>query len=219
MKKISVLLVDDHTIVRQGMRALLGCEADLEVLAEAENGRDALQMVIKNKPEVVVMDLAMPYMNGAEATRKILKSCPSTKVLIISSYTDDKCVSAVMEAGALGYLTKQTAACELPKAIREVRCGNSFFSPAISKSIRDKRLAAMNGEKAQTLTARESQVLQLIADGFSNKEMAVELDISIKTVEKHRQQVMNKLNIHETAGLTRFAISEGLVVQKAPVGI
>jgi len=219
MKKISVLLVDDHTVIRQGMRALLACEADLEIVAEAENGRQAIQLAQKKQPDVVVMDLAMPYMNGAEATRQVLKSCPATKVLVVTSYANDECISELLKAGAAGYLVKQTAAAELARAIREVRRGNSFFSPAIAKLIRESNRSALNGEMSRDLTAREAQVLQLIADGFSNKAIATELEISIKTVEKHRQQVMNKLDIHETAGLTRYAISKGLVLEKAPMGI
>ena len=219
MKKISVLLVDDHTVIRQGMRALLACEADLEIVAEAENGRQAIQLAQKRQPDVVVMDLAMPYMNGAEATRQVLKSCPATKVLVVTSYANDECISELLKAGAAGYLVKQTAAAELARAIREVRRGNSFFSPAIAKLIRESNRSALNGEMSRDLTAREAQVLQLIADGFSNKAIATELEISIKTVEKHRQQVMNKLDIHETAGLTRYAISKGLVLEKASMGI
>ncbi len=219
MKRISVLLVDDHTIIRQGMRALLATEPDLEVLGEAENGRQALQMVQKTPPDVVVMDLAMPHMNGAEATRQILRCCPTTKVLVLTSYADDECVTEVLKAGAAGYLVKQTAAAELPRAIREVRKGNAFFSPAIARLIRENNRASFETGHSRDLTAREVEVLQLIAEGLSNKGIAVQLDISIKTVEKHRQQVMNKLDIHETAGLTRWAISQGLVEPSVPAGI
>ncbi len=219
MKKISVLLVDDHTVIRQGMKALLASEMDIEVISEAENGRQAVQLAQKLKPEIIVMDLAMPHMNGAEATRQILKACPFSRVLVVTSYANAECISELLKAGAAGYLVKQTAAAELSRAIREVRRGNSFFSPAISKLLRDNNRSTLNGESTRELTARESQVLQLIADGFSNKAIASELDISIKTVEKHRQQVMNKLDIHETAGLTRYAISKGLVVEKASTGI
>ena len=208
MKRTTILLVDDHAIVRQGMHAVLACESDLEVLAEAENGRDAVQLARQNQPEVVVMDLAMPLMNGIEATRQILKSCPSIKVLIVSSYADNKCITEALEAGALGYLDKLTAGVELATAIREVRRGNPFFSTSISKL-----RSLPHSHRSQELTSRQAQVLQLIADGYSNKEMAAELGISVKTVEKHRQTVMNKLNLHETAGLTRYAISQGLVMK------
>ncbi|HVV00464.1 MAG TPA: response regulator transcription factor [Verrucomicrobiae bacterium] len=220
MKKISVLLVDDHTVVRQGLRALLSVEEDMEVVGEAENGRQAVQLVKKLLPEVVVMDVAMPLLNGLEATRQILKFTPRTRVLVLTSYGDDECVSQLMDAGASGYLIKQTAANDLLKAIREVSRGNAFFSPAIARRLRDQcREAFTTGHlprRGGELTSRESEVLQLIAEGFSNKQIAAELSISIKTVEKHRQQVMNKLNIHDVAGLTRYAISKGLVERAVP---
>jgi DNA-binding NarL/FixJ family response regulator len=223
MKKISVLLVDDHTVVRQGLRALLKAEEDMEVVGEAENGRQAVILAKKTPPDVVVMDVAMPMLNGLEATRQILKGVPGTKVLVLTSYGDDECVQQLMHAGATGYLIKQTAANDLLKAIREVQRGNAFFSPSIAKRLRDQcREAFSNGQparKSTELTSRESEVLQLIAEGFSNKQIAAELAISIKTVEKHRQQVMNKLNIHDVAGLTRYAISKGLVERNLPAAV
>src|SRR5436190_20782331 len=223
MNKISVLLVDDHTVVRQGLRALLKAEEDIEVVGEAENGRQAVMLAKKYPPEVVVMDVAMPQLNGLEATRQILKALPNTKVLVLTSYGDDECVEQLMQAGAAGYLIKQTAANDLLKAIREVQRGNAFFSPAIAKRLRDQcRQVFSSGQparKSTELTSREAEVLQLIAEGFSNKQIAGELTISIKTVEKHRQQVMNKLNIHDVAGLTRYAISKGLVERTLPVAV
>jgi DNA-binding NarL/FixJ family response regulator len=223
MKKIGVLLVDDHTVVRQGLRALLKAEEDMEVVGEAENGRQAVMMARKTPPDVVVMDVAMPLLNGLEATRQILKTVPGTKVLVLTSYGDDECVEQLMQAGAAGYLIKQTAANDLLKAIREVQRGNAFFSPAIAKRLRDQCREAFTcgqpAKKSTELTSREAEVLQLIAEGFSNKQIAAELTISIKTVEKHRQQVMNKLNIHDVAGLTRYAISKGLVERSLPSAI
>ncbi len=220
MKKISVLLVDDHTVVRQGLRALLGAEGDMEVVGEAENGRQAVALARKTPPDIVVMDIAMPLLNGLEATRQIMRIAPTTKVLVLTSYGDDDCVQQLMRAGAAGYLIKQTAANELLKAIREVHRGNAFFSPTIAKRLRAQcREAFSSGQPArrgEDLTTREAEVLQLIAEGFSNKQIAGELNISIKTVEKHRQQVMNKLNIHDVAGLTRYAISRGLVERTLP---
>jgi DNA-binding NarL/FixJ family response regulator len=220
MKKIGVLLVDDHTVVRQGLRALLQSEEDIEVLGEAENGRQAVMMARQTPPDVVVMDVAMPLLNGLEATRQILKSVPVSKILVLSSYADDECVQQLMQAGASGYLIKQTAANDLLKAIREVQRGNAFFSPSIAKRLRDQcREAFTSGQpakKSADLTSREAEVLQLIAEGFSNKQIAAELSISIKTVEKHRQQVMNKLNIHDVAGLTRYGISKGMVERHLP---
>src|SRR5258707_8938376 len=223
MRKVSVLLVDDHTVVRQGLRALLSAEEDIEVIGEAENGRQAVMLARKTPPDVVVMDVAMPLLNGLEATRQILKALPSSKVLVLTSYGDDECVQQLMQAGASGYLIKQTAANDLLKAIREVQRGNAFFSPSIAKRLRDQcREAFSSGQPARKsvdLTSREGEVLQLIAEGSSNKQIAAELAISIKTVEKHRQQVMNKLNIHDVAGLTRYAISKGLIERQLPVAL
>jgi DNA-binding NarL/FixJ family response regulator len=216
MKKISVLLADDHTVVRQGLRVLLEVEADIQVVGEAETGRQAVQMVKKLKPDVIVLDVAMPVLNGLEATRQIAREAHSTKVLILSSYSDDEYVQQLIEAGAIGYLVKQTAANDLLKAIREAVKGNAYFSPSISRRLLDQcREAFEKGSPVRKsgphLTSRENEVLQLIAEGQANKQIAAELNISIKTVEKHRQQVMNKLNIHDVAGLTRHALSRGII--------
>jgi DNA-binding NarL/FixJ family response regulator len=167
-------------------------------------------------PDVVVMDIAMPNMNGLEATRQVTREVPTAKLLVLSSYNDDEYVHQVTEAGAAGYLLKQTAATDLIKAVREARKGNAFFSPAISKRLADSYREAFlsgkpTGKRTDQLTSREAEVLQLIAEGNANKQIAAELCISIKTVEKHRQQVMNKLNIHDIAGLTRYAISKGVI--------
>jgi DNA-binding NarL/FixJ family response regulator len=218
--KITVLLADDHTLVRQGLKALLSAEEDMQVVAEAENGQQAVAMARKMSPDVVIMDLAMPMMNGLNATRQILKAAPNTRVLVLSSYSDDECVKQMMQAGAKGFLMKQTASSELSNAIRNVRRGNEVLSPAIVQRMRNQRHGAFmdgaNGQKPNSLTAREVEVLKIIADGYSNKEVANLLGISIKTVEKHRQQVMNKLNIHDVAGLTRFALSRGMIDRRIP---
>ncbi len=216
MEKIKVVLADDHTVVRQGLRALLVAEGDIEIVGEAENGRQAVQLVKKFLPDVAVIDIAMPVLNGLEATRQIIRTVPTTKVLILSSYSDDEYIQQLTEAGAAGYLVKQTAANDLLKAIREASKGNAFFSPAIAKRLRDQcREAFASGQptrrRGDLLTTREAEVLQLIAEGRANKQIAAELSISIKTVEKHRQQVMNKLNIHDVAGLTRHAIAKGII--------
>jgi DNA-binding NarL/FixJ family response regulator len=220
MKRIAVLLVDDHTVVRQGLRALLESEADLKVVGEAQNGREAVRLVKEMLPDVVVMDVAMPVLNGIEATRQIAKATPSTKVLGLSSYGDDEYMTQLMQAGASGFLIKQTAADDLLRAIRQVKEGKHYFSASIAKRLRNEKgefLASGNSpSKGAELTSRESEVLQLIAEGFANKQVAAELSISIKTVEKHRQQVMNKLNIHDVAGLTRYAISKGWVDSRTP---
>ena len=221
MEKIKVLLVDDHTVVRQGLRVLLEAEQDITIVGEAETGRQAVQLARKLSPDVIVMDIAMPNLNGLEATRQILKEAPAAKVLVLSSYADDEYVHQLTEAGAAGYLLKQTAATELIKGIREARKGNAFFSPSISKRLLDHyREAFLKGvpvrKRTELLTLREAEVLQLIAEGKPNKQIASDLCISIKTVEKHRQQLMNKLNIHEVAGLTRYAIARG-VIEANPV--
>lgn len=220
MEKIKVLLADDHTIVRQGLRALLEAEPDIAVVGEAGTGREAVQLTKKLLPDVVVMDIAMPTLNGLEATRQIVREVPTAKLLVLSSYNDDEYVHQVTGAGATGYLLKQTAATDLIKAVRETRNGNAFFSPAISKRLVERyREAFVHGEpvkkRESVLTSREAEVLQLIAEGRANKQIAAELCISIKTVEKHRQQVMNKLNIHDIAGLTRYALSRGVIENAA----
>jgi DNA-binding NarL/FixJ family response regulator len=220
LKKISVLLADDHTVVRQGLKAMLTAEADMEVVGEAENGEQAVKLAKQIRPDVVVMDISMPLMNGLKATRQILRNEPEAKVLILSSYNDDECVNELLKAGATGFLMKQNAAGDLAPAIRHVKRGNQFLSPAIVQRIRQQRNGELlNGNHIASnreLTAREIEVLKIIADGLSNRKIATVMGISIKTVEKHRQQVMNKLNIHEVAGLTRYALSKGLVERKGP---
>jgi DNA-binding NarL/FixJ family response regulator len=215
-RKTTVLLADDHTIVRQGFRLLLEAEPDIAVVGEAETGRQAVQLTRELGPDVVVMDIAMPLLNGLEATRQILKEVPTAKVVILSSYSDDEYVRQLAEAGTSGYLIKQTAAADLVKAIREARKGNAFFSPAITERLvahyRGTLTAGVPLRKsADLLTSREAEVLQLIAEGKANKQIAGELGVSIKTVETHRQRLMNKLHIHDIAGLTRYALSKGLI--------
>lgn len=215
MSKISVLLVEDHVVVRQGLCALLREAGDIEVLGEADTGRQGIQMAKQLQPNVIVMDIAMPMLNGLEATRIIMREVPGARVLMLSTYSEDSYVRQVMEAGAAGYLVKHSAADDLLTAIREVHRGNAFFSPSIAKRIRDNyRASFIRGgapRKDVALTSREVEVLQLIAEGHPNKQTADMLGISIKTVEKHRQQLMDKLNIHDTAGLTRYAIAKGII--------
>jgi DNA-binding NarL/FixJ family response regulator len=217
MSPITVLLAEDHLIVREGLRALLALEPDITIAGEAGNGREAVELTRKLAPAVVVMDIAMPLLNGLEATRQILRSMPATRIVILSAHSDDAYVERVMALDGAGYLIKQTAAHVLPKAIREVFKGGTFFSPAISRRREHhRRLARDRGDPppkdtAAQLSPREMEVLQLIAEGKANKETADVLQISIKTVEKHRQKVMEKLNIHDTASLTRYAISSGII--------
>jgi DNA-binding NarL/FixJ family response regulator len=216
MDKVRILLADDHTIVRQGLRVLLEAEPDIVVVGEAGTGREAVQLAAKLLPDVAIVDIAMPILNGLEATRQIIRETPASKVLLLSSYSDDEYLYQATEAGAAGYLVKQTAAADLITAVREVRKGNAFFSPSLSKRLLERcRDSYQSGSKVRehpvALTSREAEVLQLIAEGKANKQIAAELDISIKTVQKHRQQLMNKVKIHEIAGLTRYAIARGIV--------
>jgi len=216
MKKITVLLAEDHTIVREGFRQMLELEDDFEIVGEAQDGRQAFALVKKLRPAVVLMDIAMPLLNGLEATRQILKTVPATKVLILSAHNDDAYVKNATDSGAVGFLLKQTSSHEVCHAIREIQKGKTFFSPSISRR-RDRLNPQSSGrtgrlnKKAAQLTSREMEVLQLIAEGKANKETAAELGIGMKTVEKHREHLMEKLDIHDTAGLTRYAISAGII--------
>jgi DNA-binding NarL/FixJ family response regulator len=224
MKRITVLLAEDHPIVRVGFRALLEHERDIEVVGEAETGRQAVQLTRELRPAVVVMDIAMPLLNGLEATRQICRDVPDTRVLILSAHSDDAYVEEAIGLGAAGFFLKQAASDNLPTAIREVHKGNTFFSGSISKRLhdRDQRpLGRGEGVKRKTnrLSSREVEVLQLIAEGMPNKQIAAELGVSFKTVDKHRQQLMAKLNIHDVSGLTRYAIAQGIIESNVRVTI
>jgi len=215
-RQITVLLADDHTIVRQGFRALLEAERDIVIVGEAATGRQAVQLAKKLRPDVAVIDIAMPLLNGLDATRQITREVPSTKVLILSSYDDDEYVHQLGEAGASGYLLKETAVTDLLSAIRKVMQGRACFSTDISERLLDhyrdtflKR--APDQTSTRKLSCRESEVLQLIAEGKASKQIAVELNLSKKTVENHRQRLMKKLNIHDIASLTRYAIAKGVI--------
>ena len=216
MKRITVLLAEDHMIVREGFRKMLELEADVEVVGEAQDGRQAVLLTKKLRPVVVLMDIAMPQLNGLEATRQILREMPATKVIILSAHSDDAYVNNATESGAVGFLLKQTSAQDVCRAIREVHGGKTFFSPSISKR-RDRINPQSSGRSGRRhkqgvmLTSREMEVLQLVAEGKANKETASELGIGLKTVEKHREHLMQKLDIHDTAGLTRYAISTGVI--------
>lgn len=216
MKPITILLAEDHTIVREGFRKILELEAGLQVAGEASDGRQAVNLARTLRPDVVLMDIAMPRLNGLEATRQLLKAVPAARVIILSAHGDDSYVQAATLAGAVGFLLKQSSAHEVCRAIREVQKGKSFFSASIArrrKVLREQSPGRPEGFglKPVKLTSREVEILQLIAEGRANKETAAELGIGMKTVEKHREHLMRKLDIHDTAGLTRYAISTGII--------
>jgi DNA-binding NarL/FixJ family response regulator len=216
MKPITVLLAEDHAILREGLRSLLDLNPDFSVVGEATTGREAVTLARKLNPAVIVMDIAMPLLNGFEATRQILLAAPEAKVLVLSAHSDDEYVAHMADVGASGYLVKQNSGQVLLHAIKEVANGRPYFSPSILKRLNDAaRRARENGDIRGTpkrpLTSREAEVLQLVAEGAANKQIAATLGISIKTVEKHRQQLMDKLDIHDTAGLTRHAITTGAI--------
>ncbi len=216
MKRITILLAEDHLIVREGFRALLKHEPDLEVVGEAETGRQAVVLVKKLQPAIVVMDIAMPSLNGLEATRQIRKDCPNTRIIMLSAHSDDAYVDQAVKLGAAGFLLKQTSSYELATAIREVNKGHTFFSAAVTRRIGRREAESLDREgnprtKINQLSPREMEVLQLIAEGRPNKQVAAELGVTFKTVDKHRQHLMSKLDIHDVASLTRYAIAEGII--------
>lgn len=222
MNPISVLIVEDHMLVREGLRAMLKLEADLQVAGEARNGREAVAMAMKLRPDVVLMDIAMPGLNGLEATRQLVKALPATRIIILTAHCDDAYVKSAVGCGAAGFLLKQDSTHDVCRAIREVHKGGIHYSATIAKRFirmtppsRDR--SGRTVSKASLLTSREMEVLQLIAEGKTNKEAASDLGISIKTVEKHRGHLMDKLDIHDTAGLTRHAIAEGIIESSVQV--
>lgn len=224
MKQITVLLAEDHMIVREGLRKMLQLDGDIAVIGEAQDGRQAVALALKLRPDVVLMDIAMPRLNGLEATRQVLKALPATQVLILSAHSDDAYVSNAISAGAAGFLLKQTSAHEVCRAIRELHKGRTFFDPSLSRHLerldgRPSGIPRRPGKQIAELTSREMEVLQLIAEGKANKQTAVELGIGIKTVEKHREHLMTKLGIHDTAGLTRYAIATGVIESSVQVTI
>ena len=215
-KRITVLLAEDHLVVREGIRELLEMDDDLEVVAEAKDGRQAVALVQQFRPAVVVMDVAMALLNGLEATRQILKAVPGARIIILTSHNDDAYMKAATESGAMGFLIKHASIRDLSDAIREVSQGKVFFGPFIAKLFSGprRRLLARAGRSKPRhagMTAREMEVLQLIAEGKTSKETAFEIGISPKTVEKHRENLMLKLDILEIAGLTRYAIRAGII--------
>ena len=212
---IRVLLVDDHTILREGVRALLANEPEIVVVGEAGDGEEALEKVEALRPDVVLMDMVMPRMNGLEATGHIKRRHPEVKVLILSMYDDDEYVQQVIQAGASGYLLKGMAADDLILAIREVQGGSSFLNPAVAAKLIEDYVRRVRGDggamSAEPLTAREREVLKLIAEGNTNQEIADVLCLSRKTVESHRANIMRKLDLHDVTELVKYALRSGLI--------
>ena len=209
-----IVLADDHQIVRDGLRALLEKETDMEVIAEAEDGQSAVKLTAELKPSVVVMDIGMPDMNGIEATRQIVASHPDVKVIALSMHSDKRFVGGMLKAGASGYLLKDCAFGELANAIRAVTQGQTYLSPQVTHVVVQgyvRQAGPRAPAGADVLTGREREVLQLLAEGKSTKDIAALLKLSARTVETHRQQIMNKLNIHKAAELVKYAIREGVI--------
>jgi DNA-binding NarL/FixJ family response regulator len=210
---IRILLADDHKITRQGLRSLLEKQQDMEVVAEAENGRSAVQLAAETAPDVVIMDVTMPDLNGIEATKQILSKSPDIKIVALSMHSDSSFVTEMLKSGAAGYLLKDCAFEELSRAIRTVVDEKIYLSPSISGVVVEDyvhRLSKADFTSNDILSDREREVLQLMAEGNSTKQIAVKLHISVKTVETHRRQIMKKLDIHTIADLTKYAIRKGL---------
>lgn len=208
-----ILLADDHKIIREGLRSLLEKQVDMEVIAEAQDGFTAVRLVQKLLPNVVIMDIGMPEMNGIDATRQIVAETPAVKVIALSMHSDRRFVLQMLKAGASGYLLKDSAFEELITAIHTVMMGQPYLSPKVTDVVVKEYLHGLAKHETTVftaITAREREVLQLLAEGKSTKQIASALNVSVKTVETHRQQLMEKLNIHSIAELTKYAIREGL---------
>jgi len=215
MATIRVVLVDDHTLVRQGLRSILSVDPEIEIAGEAADGRTGAEMAERLQPDVVVMDLTLPDMDGIEATREIVRRQPGTNVLMLTMHADDVSVRQALRAGARGYLLKDADDLDLLNAVKAVGRGKSFFSPAISKVLLVSYVGDAAGNQVEDnlalLTDRECEVLRLIAQGKRNKEIAAELTVSVNTVETHRKHIMEKLDLHNTAEIVRFAVRKNVV--------
>jgi DNA-binding NarL/FixJ family response regulator len=209
-QKIRILLADDHAVVRQGFKLILGAQPDMEIVGEAGNGREAVELAEKLRPDVAVMDVAMPELNGIEATRRIGESAPRTRVLALSMHKDSVYVREILRAGARGYLLKDQIDSDLLAAVRAVARGEGYLSPAVSDAVLNDYRKHVS-DPIDLLTSREREVLQMIAEGKTNKEIATVLDLSVYTVDAHRGRIMEKLNLHSVNELVRFAVRNGLV--------
>lgn len=214
-KKIRVLLADDHRMMREGLRALLERQGDIEVLGEAADGRQAVRLATQLCPDVVVMDVSMPLLNGIEATRQIRRACPAVRVLVLTVHEGEDYVAQLLVAGASGYLVKRAGGDELVDAVRAVHRGQAFLHPAVAKVVIEDyvhRLQTGEGLSAHdVLTDREREILQLIAEGYTSREIADLLHLSIKTVQNHRSKIMNKLDLHDRGELIKYAIQQGII--------
>ena len=210
MKRIRILLVDDHAVVRQGFKMILSAQTDMEIVGEAANGREAVELAERLKPDIVVMDVAMPELNGIEATRRLVASAPHIRVIALSMHKDSVYVREILRAGARGYLLKDSGAEDLVRAIRTVAGGESWLSPAVSNAVLDDYRRHVTNP-IDLLTSREREVLQMLAEGKTNKEIAVVLNLSVYTVDAHRGRIMEKLNLHSINELVRFAVRNGLI--------
>lgn len=204
-----LLLADDHTLVRQGLKAFLERQG-FQVVCEAANGQEAVQMAMKEQPDVALIDISMPLLNGVDAARELKKSVPKTKVLLLTKHEEDQYVTEALRAGVSGYVLKSQVATDLVHAIQEVRRGSVYLSPSISRAVVGAYLSKTDNP-GDPLSPRERQVLQLVGEGKSTKQVAQYLGVSVKTAESHRARLMRKLDIHETAGLVRYAIRRGLI--------
>lgn len=209
-QKIRVLLADDHAVVRQGFKMILSAQPDMEIVGEAGNGREALALAESLQPDVVVMDVAMPELNGIEATRRVMASCPRTRVLALSMHKDSAYVREILRAGARGYLLKDSFDADLLTAVRAVSRGEGYLSPGVSEAVLSDYRKQVT-DPLDLLTSREREVLQMIAEGQTNKEIAVRLNLSVYTVDAHRGRIMEKLNLHTTSELVRFAMRKGII--------
>jgi two-component system response regulator NreC len=207
---IRILLADDHALVRHGFRMILAAQPDMEIAGEAGNGREAVELCQKLKPDVVVMDVTMPELNGIEATRRLIELSPRTRVLALSMHKDAVYVREILRAGARGYLLKDSADTDLLAAVRAVAKGEGYLSPGVSDAVLSDYRRHVT-DPLDLLTTREREVLQLIAEGKTNKEIATSLNLSVYTIEAHRGRLMEKLNLHSTGELVRFAVRSGLV--------
>jgi DNA-binding NarL/FixJ family response regulator len=205
-----IILADDHAMMREGLRSILENELHLNVIAQAANGRTAVELAKQHKPDLIIMDISMPDMNGIEATRQILQDIPGTKIIALSMHTDKRFVGEMLSAGASGYLLKQSATDELQQALESVLSGKTYISPEIAGAVVQEFVRMKKNAESVELTPKERQVLQLIAEGISTKEIAAKLNLSVPTIDTHRQHIMAKLNIHSIAELTKYAIRTGL---------